>query len=62
MLNALGKGVLGGSRLKFLIIAVLTSAVGLDADDDPADRAHDAVDGALGSDPDGASAASTSAS
>ena len=50
------------SACKFLIVAVLTSAVGLDADDDPADRAHDAVDGPLGRDPVGARHESTSAS
>ena len=46
VLSVLGNKVFGAPLDKLLIIAVLTSAVGVDADDDPAHRANDAVDGA----------------
>ena len=47
VLNALGKGVLGEPLNKLLIICRADLGLGLDADDDPADRANDAIDGAL---------------
>ena len=44
---SLANDVFGSDWLgKIVIIAVLTSARGVDADDDPPDRADDAVDGA----------------
>ena len=46
VLSVIGNDVLGGTFGKLLIIAVLTLGGGVDADDDPPDRAHDAVDGA----------------
>ena len=47
MLNALGTGVLGGTLNKLLIDRRAHLGLGLDADDDPADRPHHPLDGAL---------------
>ncbi len=47
VLNALGTGVLGGTLEQAADHRGAHLCLGLDADDDPADRAHDAVDGAL---------------
>ncbi len=47
ILNALGTGVLGEPLEQAADHRRAHLGVGLDADDDPADRAHDAVDGAL---------------
>ena len=47
VLNALGKGVLGGTLDEAADHRGAHLRLRLDADDDPADRAHDALDGAL---------------
>ena len=47
VLNALGTGVLGSTPGQAADHRRAHLGVGLDADDDPADRPHDAVDGAL---------------
>ena len=47
VLNALGKGVLGERPGQAADHRRAHLGVGLDADDDPADRPHDALDGAL---------------
>ena len=51
VLNALGQGVLGSGRDKLPDHRRAHLRLGLHADDDPADRPHDAVDGPLEGDP-----------
>ena len=61
VLNALGSGVLGEHAEQAADHRGADLGVGLDPDDDPADRPHDAVDGPLESRHEPARRASTSA-
>ena len=61
VLNALGTGVLGSHARQAADHRRAHLGLGLDADDDPADRPHDAVDGPLESRHQRCSRASTSA-